>query len=140
MSHSFGPSRLTRRRAKTSCGNARITSTVRMMRLSDLPRRYAADMPAAAPVAIPIAVAARAISSSAHPPFSTRDRTSRPRKSPPSGNCPEGLAKGRVSSASGDLDAMNGPTTAISTITNASARPTAPRGVRAAVHSTDSHG
>ena len=39
ISHSFGPMRLTSSSAKTSCGNARITSTVRMMNPSARPRR-----------------------------------------------------------------------------------------------------
>src|SRR6266536_311580 len=48
ISHSFGPITLSSSSANTSCGNDKITSMVRMMKLSGAPRRYAADTPAAA--------------------------------------------------------------------------------------------
>ena len=63
----------------------------------------------AAPAAIPIAVALTAISSSSQPPSSTRDSTSRPRKSAPNGYPPDGLANGNVSSACAGCGVSSGP-------------------------------
>ena len=96
-------------------------------------------MPAAAPPAMPMAVAQTAMISRTQPPLSTRDSTSRPRKSPPSGNCPEGLPKAKVIRASGEFGATNGPMIATSTTNEASPRPIMPRGVLTADQSTDPH-
>src|SRR5690242_4177406 len=85
-------------------------------------------MPAAAPSTMPIAVAATAMSSSRRPPYSTRERTSRPSASPPRRNGADGLAKVSVSRAFGECGANAGPTRATSTTRAAMARPAVPRG------------
>src|SRR6185437_17121385 len=74
------------------------------------------------------------------PPLSTRESTSRPRKSPPRGNCPDGLANVSVTSALGECGETTGPMTATPTTKTAIVRPAAPRGVRAADQSTVSQG
>src|ERR1700751_1130774 len=49
ISQIFGPRMLTSSSAKTSCGNARTMSTVRMRMVSQRPPKYAAVTPQAAP-------------------------------------------------------------------------------------------
>ncbi len=88
---------------------------------------------------MPSAVADTAISSSSQPPSRTRDRTSRPRKSAPRGNRPDGFPNGKVSRALGESGAASGPRTATATTKPARISPAAPRGVRTAAAAEASH-